>query len=133
MVAEHSEEESDESIYQLEEVGAVSHQQAKLFTTALHIIEEMGRTSIQCQLDTGATCNVMTLTDLCVIKQHGNPKMESTTAKLRLYDGTIIPVIGEATLKGQWEGARHRLQDNLRQTKTTFVWGYMREAGTLNH
>ena len=41
----------------------------------------------------------MTLTDLCVIKQHGNPRMKPTTAKLRLYDGTIIPVEGEATLK----------------------------------
>ena len=99
MVAEHSEEESGESIYQLEEVGAVSHQQTKLFSTTLYITEEAGETSILCQLDTGATCNVMTLTDLCVIKEHGNPRIKPTTAKSRVYDGTIIPVVGEATLK----------------------------------
>lgn len=63
------------------------------------MLEEWGETAIQCQLDTAATCNVMTLTVLCEIKQHGNPAMESTTAKLKLYDGTIIPVLGEATLK----------------------------------
>ena len=30
--------------------------------------------------------------------------MEPTTAKLRLYDGTIIPVIGEATLRCKAKG-----------------------------
>ena len=57
--------------------------------------------SIQCQLDTGATCNVMIWNDLCEIKQHGNLSMEPTTVKLKLklYDGTIISVIGEVTLR----------------------------------
>lgn len=99
MVANQSEEDSEESVYQLEEVGAVQHSKTKQFTISLQVLEEMGETFIQCQIDTGAICNVMTITELCEIKRHGNPVMESTTAKLKLYDGTIIPIVGEATLK----------------------------------
>ena len=78
------------------------------FMTTLHVIEETGKTAIQCQLDTGATCNVMSLNDLCGIKQQGNPPMKFTMAKLKLYDGRVIPVLGEATLtcsykEGQWQ------------------------------
>ena len=52
MVVEEN-EESDESIYQLEEVGAVTHHQTKKFTTSLQIVEITGNTAVQCQLDTG--------------------------------------------------------------------------------
>ena len=51
------------------------------------------------QLDTGITCNVMTLDELCNIKQHGDPQMDSSTAKLKLYNITMIPVLGEANLQ----------------------------------
>ena len=40
----------------------------------------------------------MTITDLCEMKPHGNPVMEPTTIKLRIYDGQIS-VLGEATLR----------------------------------
>ena len=63
------------------------------------MLEKTGDTVIQCQLDTGATCNVMTLDELCNIKQQGDPQMDSSTAKLKLYDGTMIPVLGETNLQ----------------------------------
>ena len=99
VMTEHSDNESDDSLYQLEEVGAVNHQQTKQFFTVLQIQEAMGETEIQCQLDTGATCNVMAINDLCCIKQQGDPQMDSSTTKLKLYDGTIIPVLGEINLQ----------------------------------
>ena len=97
--AEKSEDESDDSLYQLEEVGTVNHQQTRQFFTSLQVLEKTGDTMIQCQLDTGATCNVMALDELCNIKQQGDPQMDSSTAKLKLYDGTMIPVLGEANLQ----------------------------------
>ena len=111
VTTEQSGDESEDSLYQLEEVGAVHHQRTKQFLTALQVLETSGDTEIQCQLDTGATCNVMTLTDLCNIKQCGNPQMNSSTARLRLYDGTIIPVLGEVDL---------RCKVNERQETITF-------------
>ena len=99
VMTEHSDSESDDSLYQLEEVGAVNHQQTKQFFTVLQIQEATGETEIQCQLDTGATCNFMAINDLCCIKQQGDPQMDSSTAKLKLYDGTIIPVLGEINLQ----------------------------------
>ena len=111
VTTEQSGDESDDSLYQLEEVGAVHHQQTKQFFTALQVLETAGDTEIQCQLDIGATCNVMTLTDLCNIKQCGNPHMNSSTARLRLYNGPIIPVLGEVDL---------RCKVNERQETITF-------------
>ena len=94
-----SEDESDDLLYQLEEVGTVNHQQTRQFFTSLQVLEKTGDTMIQCQLDTGATCNVMTLDELCNIKQQSDPQMDSSTAKLKLYNGTMIPVLGEANLQ----------------------------------
>ena len=53
VTTEQSGDESDDSLYQLEEVGTVNHQQRKQFFTALEVIEAAGNTVVQCQLDTG--------------------------------------------------------------------------------
>ena len=41
---------------------------------------------LQCQLDTGAMCSVMSLRDLAVIMQTGDPPLKSSEVKLRLFD-----------------------------------------------
>lgn len=64
-------------------MGAVWHCNKNHFKTLLYnMIEETGKTAIQCQLDTGATCNVMSLHDMYEIKQHGN---SLTVAKLNTH------------------------------------------------
>ena len=80
-------------------MGTVNHQQTRQFFISLQVLEKTGDTVTQCQLDTGATCNIMMLDELCNIKQQGDPQMDSSTAKLKLYDGTMIPVLGEANLR----------------------------------
>ena len=72
--------ESADSVYQLEYIGTVQHNETTKFFTKLHVLEETGSPTIECQLDTGATCNIMTFDDLCNIKQHGDPLLEPTTA-----------------------------------------------------
>ena len=98
VTTEQSDDDSDDFLYQLEEVGTVNHQHTKQFFTVLQVLETTGERDMQCQLDTGATCNVTTVTDLCNIRQHGEPQLNPSTAKLKLYDGTIIPVLGEVDL-----------------------------------
>ena len=50
-------------------------------------------TKLKCQLDTGATRNVLSYRDLSVIKQDGNCQMESSKTKLKLFDGSLMIVI----------------------------------------
>ena len=109
LVGEVLDGESDDAVYQLGYVGTVQHSEATKFFTKLHVLVEMGGTTIECQLDTGATCNIMTFADLCNIKQHGDPLLEPSAAKLKLYDGTIMTVLGEYTLQCTHKGEQHRL------------------------
>ena len=61
------------------------------------------------QLDTGATCNVISFNKLCEIKQTGKPVMQSTTAKVRLYDESLVQVLGECDLQCKFKGELHSL------------------------
>ena len=74
--AEQSEDESDDSLYI--PTGRSGDSKPSTDKTILHLTtgagEKTGDTVIQYQLDTGATCNVMALDELCNIKQQGNPK-----------------------------------------------------------
>lgn len=55
--------------------------------------------NVKCQLDTGATCNVIGLDTLCDILEDNNPMMTSTTTRLRAYGGNIIIPVGEISLQ----------------------------------
>ena len=61
------------------------------------------------QLDTGATCNVMTHADLCAIQQTKKPIMQSSTSKLKFYDNSMSQVLGQQTLDCQYKGVSHSL------------------------
>lgn len=54
---------------------------------------------VQCQLDTGATCNVIGLDTLCDILEDNNPMMTSTSTRLKAYGGNIILPVGKIDLK----------------------------------
>lgn len=54
---------------------------------------------IRCQLDTGATCNVIGLHWLCDILMNNNPDIKPTTVNLKVFGGNIMQPIGEITLK----------------------------------
>ena len=72
--------ESDEAIYTVEHVGAVKHNCKGQFFVPLCFNHELGSTTINCQLDTGATHNVIVwkmctqsyilMTHLCNQKPH---------------------------------------------------------------
>ena len=108
----HVQEESssdDEPVYCIETVGAVEHQQRKRFFAPLRFTEGIDEVLVQCQLDTGATCNVMSFDTLCDIKQSGKPAMQPTTARLKLYDNSLVQALGECKLQCKFNGAQHLL------------------------
>ena len=45
-------------------------------------------TTLACQLDTGATCNVLFLDDLSIITQLGDPPMDNSSVKVHLTPNT---------------------------------------------
>lgn len=57
------------------------------------------KTKLKCQLDTGATCNVLSYRDLSIIKQDGDHQMESSKTKLKFFYGSLMKPLGEVNLQ----------------------------------
>ena len=66
--------------------------------------------STGCQLDTEVPCNVILFNDiikLCEIKQTGKSAMRPTTAKLRLYDESMVQELGECDFQCKFKDEQH--------------------------
>ena len=80
-------------------------------------MKEYHHGELQSQLDTGVTCNVMSLRDLAVITQTGDPPLKSSKVKLRLFDGSLMKPHGVATLKIHRNGSTTQLNFQIVDTK----------------
>ena len=65
---------------------------------------------MECQLDTGATYNVLTHRDLSIISQNGNPALQTSKVILRLFNGSVMKPLGEAKLKVLKEDKQYELK-----------------------
>ena len=65
---------------------------------------------MECQLDTGATCNVLIHRALSISSQNGNPALQTSKVKLRLFNGSVMKPLGEAKLKVLKEDKQHELK-----------------------
>ena len=65
---------------------------------------------MECQLDTGASCNVISHRDLSILLQNGSPPLNHSSVKLRLFDGSIMRTLGETHLTAEHEGKCHTLK-----------------------
>ena len=99
------ETDTDGFFYKLEEVSSVQARGKQLYTS-LEFADPNARykTKLDCQLDTGATCNVLTHRDLSVICQTGHPALQASKVKLRLFNGAVMKPVGEVALNVQKEG-----------------------------
>ena len=73
-------------------------------------IQDNYKTSMECQLDTGASCNVISHRDLSILLQNGSPPLNHSSVKLRLFDGSIMRTLGETHLTAEHEGKCHTLK-----------------------
>ena len=64
----------------------------------MHLPGQAESTPIVTQLDTGATCDVMTMGALSKIEKGTKAELAQTNARLRFYDGTAVHVEG---MRGQ--------------------------------
>ena len=117
MVTEETSEYEDEStdtddpIFKIEEVSSVNCSGKQLFAKLKFSNEtQQYVTELECQLDTGATCNVMSYRDLVAINQTSKPRLKKSKVKLRLFDGSIMKPLGMARVKVHRNGTTDELK-----------------------
>jgi len=69
--------ENEDELFVIEQVGTVKHNHKAM-------------TTVECQLDTGATCNV---------KNPAYPPLQPETSQLKCSDNSIINTLGKCTLE----------------------------------
>ena len=111
-------EENDDPLIKIEDVSNMKTNGKQINATLVFSdMKEDYHTELQCQLDTAATCSVMSLHDLAVITQTGDPPLKSSKVKLRLFDGSLMKPHGVATLKIHRNGSTTQLNFQIVDTK----------------
>ena len=83
-------EESDEGCNQLQMLSSVQFKGKQVHTVIKFSVEHQGQkpriSQLRCQLDTGASCNVISHQDLQLLLQDGQPQLRLSKAKLKTFD-----------------------------------------------
>ena len=112
--------DSEESLLKEEEISTVLSRGKRLFT-CLNFMDstDMYATELECQLDTGATCNLLSHRDLCNINQSPSPPLQTSNVNLRLFDGTIMKPLGCTSIRVNSENNEfHELEFQVVETKS---------------
>ncbi|UYV64882.1 K02A2.6-like, partial [Cordylochernes scorpioides] len=96
--------DEQEDCYSLEYVSEIS---ARKLMTKLELELNGYKESIICQIDTGATVNVLNFADLCKIMQDGNPSLKPSYIKLRCYGGEILKPRGQIKINCTHQSKQH--------------------------
>jgi len=67
-------------------VGAVKHNHKGQFLVPLSFNHELGKTTVECQLDTGA----ISFKDVCAILHTENQPLQPETSQLKCYDTNTL-------------------------------------------
>ena len=108
-MVEEADSESDILHIQVDKVGrkllATIRVQADSCDTTTHL---------RCQLDTAATCNILSVTDY---QKLGRPTMQPSTSKLTMYDGSQVLSKGQCYLQMRESGQEQNLMFEVVETK----------------
>ncbi|KAL3843030.1 hypothetical protein ACJMK2_020987, partial [Sinanodonta woodiana] len=94
-IVEETDSSSDESIYTL---NALTDKQWFVNVT-MSMPNTTNNKSIKCQIDTGASCNVISTSVLSRIAKQKKLRMVPTKTKLKLYDGSTLLPVGKCVIK----------------------------------
>ena len=99
---------SDESCLRVETVSLVQTKAKQWFTDIKFFksAQENFTTTLACQLETGATCNVISLDDLSAITQLAQPPFNESSVKLKRFGGSTMKPIGKCSLQVRHTGTR---------------------------
>jgi hypothetical protein len=70
----------------------------KTIETTLKFMVNGVAKNVNCQMDTGATCNVMGFHDYCQIMNVKDPSMQKSSVSIKCFGGTSIRPMGEAVI-----------------------------------
>lgn len=101
--------DSKELFLKIEKVTTIKGRGKQLMSSITFRVEGKYTEQCTCQLDTGATCNVISYKDLRNVLQYGNLPMYKCNFQLKLFDGTLMQTVGEITLTVDRRGKRHEL------------------------
>ena len=88
----------------VEEITDIIESGKQLTSSITFIVEEEYQEQLVRQLDTGATCNVISHRTLAQLLQNGDPPLCKSTTQLKLFDGTLMQPVGETTLTAERRG-----------------------------
>ena len=74
--------ESEESLLKIEEITAINGSGKQLTASITFLREDTYKEQLFCQLDTGATCNVISHRNLVQLVQNGDPPLLKSNAQL---------------------------------------------------
>ena len=92
-----------------EDVGAVQENDSNEYAIDVNFRAKGHGSQLSCQIDTGASCNVMSFKDLCKLMESSSPEIKQTRTKLRFHDNSTVKVKGEVELKRTINQKRHTL------------------------
>ena len=102
--------DSEESILKIEEISSIKGHGKQMTSSITFLVDGDEELPLVCQLDTGSTCNVICYTDLVQPLQDGNPPLNMTKSKLKLFNGTFMQPVGVTTLTVVRRGKHYDLQ-----------------------
>ena len=72
---------------------------------------------MECQIDSGASFNVISHSIVCKLLQNDNPKLQESKSKLRMYEGSVMIPYGIIDIKCEVNQAKTKLQFQVVDTK----------------
>ena len=90
----------------IEGITAINGSGKQLTASITFLIEETYEEQLVCQLDTGATCNVISHRNLVQLLQNSDPPLLKFNAQLKLFDGALMQAVNEAMLTAERKGKR---------------------------
>ena len=78
--------ESEESLLKIEEITAINGSGKQLTASITFLIEDTYKELLVCQLDTGATCNVISHRNIVQLLQNGDPPLLKSNAQLNFLN-----------------------------------------------
>ncbi|CAH1366264.1 unnamed protein product [Tenebrio molitor] len=82
-----------------EDILNITTRNPKQINTELDFIINDEIIKVSCQLDTGATCNVVGYEEFSKIVGSSSPKVEKSSTTLKCFSGKMVKPVGQATLK----------------------------------
>ena len=114
----HSEESSgNKSTYIIEEEIANVETTKKRWVAPILMKTKSIKHAVKCQIDSGASCSVISHSLVCKLLQDGNSKLQESKQKLQMYNGSVIISYGVIDIKCEVNQAKTKLQFQVVDTK----------------